>query len=734
MFAILFLVLVISAYLIYLKFFASRGNVDAFNTVPKESVFIVETTNLSEAWSAINRSELWQHLIRTNYFGELNKDIKIVNSFLDSNIVANTLFKDRKLIVSAVMASPRDWDFLFSVDLDKGSATLKVLDNLIDLIKGYNVTRIRMRSRGRRYEIIKMTDKKNPQSSIYISFDDNVLLVSFDANVIEKSIEESKDKHWKKDKKFTEIMSADPGRKLFKIYINYSNLNAFSRTFLTKEDPVISMISSSLCYSVLDLDFTENMILLDGFANIDSVGSYIHTLAKVKPGRLSSYSIMSNQTAAFVSISFDNYMNFYTGLIDEYKKTSPKDVEELNKYMRLLKNVIKIDINRDFFSWIGNEIALYKIRPLSKVSRAEDVVLVINAKNIDDAKAGMSHIVNQIRKWSPFKFKSYEYNGFEINYLKQKNFFKPFFGKLFEGIEEPYFTFIEKYAVFSNSEKVLKQIIDDYNAGRTIANNDKFQGFIDEFEVKSNIAVFINMPKMYPTLYYYTPYEDKKDLKENEELIKGFDYIGFQLVSRGDMFKTSLFTQYDSSAYYEDLTELLNAKAGSNNFSEYIDTLGFLISLPKKLPDGKYSEYFDPAKKELKIEGNVVNGKPDGLWRTYYQSGNIKSAFTYTKGHVEGVGFFYYDDVANTLRAQVTFKDDEPDGLYKEYYDNGARKANILFNEGEKEGDASFYYKTGEIQIKGKFSSNKRQGRWLYYDENGKKIAVERYRHGEKAR
>jgi len=382
LFIIVAFIIVIGSYFVYMKFFASKGTVDAFNTVPKEAVFVVETTNLTEAWSAINRSELWQHLVKTQYFGDLDKDIQTVNTFMDSNVIANTLFKDRKLIISAVMSSPRDWDFLFSVDLDKGSATLKVLDNLIDLIEGYKVSKINIKFDSKNYEIIKMTSLKDPKESIFISYGDNVLLVSFNITVLQKSLEQLNDKHWENDKNFKEILATSPGRKLFKIYINYSNLSDFSGTFLTEEDPIIAMMSSSLKYSIFDLDITEDKLSLDGFANMDSVGTYIQAFASIKPGRIGSYDIMTDQTAAFVSITFDNYMNFYNNLMDEYRKSSPEDIEDIDKAMKLMKNVIKINIQRDFFDWIGSEIALYKIRPLSSGSREEDIALVINANNM----------------------------------------------------------------------------------------------------------------------------------------------------------------------------------------------------------------------------------------------------------------------------------------------------------------------------------------------------------------
>lgn len=732
MYLILIGILAVGGYFIYIKFFASKGTVDAFNTIPDDAVFIVETTNLSQAWSTINDSELWQHLIETQYFGDLNDDIELVNTFLDSNAVAKLLFKDTKLIVAGVMSSPKEWDFLFAVDLEKGSTTFQSLNKIIDVIDGFKVTRTEFKNDNGKYTIIQLTDEKDSEFKIYITFAENVVLVSFNGGIIQKSLEQLYDNHWEKNKNFVEIMQQIPQRKLFKIYANYSKIDDFMGTFLTSEDKTITMLANSLAFSVLNFDVNKNQIILDGYANLDSVGSYVHALANVEPGKLSAYKIMTDQSAAYVSIAFDDYFQFYNNLMNEYTENYPEEAKDIEKGLDLLKNVIKINIEEDLFSWIGNEIALFKIRPLSTVSKQEDIAFVIQTNDIEAAKDGMAQIVKQIRKWSPFKFKEYDYKNFEISYLKQKAFFKPFFGKLFEGIDEPYFTFIEDYVVFSNSQEILQQIIDDYIAGRTLSKDAKFQSFLDDFSVKSTISAFIMMPKMYPTLYYFTPTADRNDLKENEELIMSFARVGFQLVSKGKMFTTTLIAEYDEDAYFEDLTGKLETEAQSDIFTYYIDSLGFIISFEDNMEDGEYAEYFDENNKDVRIEGKIADSKPDGLWRTYYEDGHIESAVTYDHGEVNGIAYFYYDDVENTLRAEVTFEDNKCIGTYKEYYDNGARKANILYRKGTKDGEAEFYYRTGNIKIEGKYNNGQKDGKWVFYSENGEKLTVEKWKNGEK--
>lgn len=733
LFLIILFIVGIAAYVGYIKFFASKGNVDAFNTVPKETVFIVETTDLSKAWTTIKNSELWKHLQSTDYFADLNQDIETINMFLDSNKIASDLIKNKKLVVSAVLTGGKDWDFLFSIDLKKGSSTIKALDKILDFIDGYQVTRITSKINDKKYEIIKLTDEKDPNSSIFISFADNILLVSFKNEIIQKSLHQLDNQHWQKDGKFVEIMTKIPERKLFKIYVKYSNLDKFMNTFLTTEDPTVQMLSKSLAYSVMNFTIEKNYLLLEGFTNLDSVDDYIKTLIDAGTGRMNAYKIMTNQTAAYVSLCFEDYPAFYDSLMNVYQKQSPQDYQDIDRTLNLLKNIIKIDVQKDFIDWIGNEIALFKVRPLSTQSREEDLIIAIQANDINDAKAGMSHIVSQIRKWSPFKFQSYEYKNHEINFLKQKNFFKPFFGKMFEGMEQPYFTYIENYVVFSNSEELLKQVIDDYITGNTLSNDEKFQDFIDQFDTRSNIAIFINMPKMYPTLLYFTPYKDRKSLKENEQLIKSFSFIGFQLLNKDNkFFKTKLFSVYDSTAYYDDIIQQLDAQTKIESFQDYIDTLGFAIQIPDTVADGRYVEYYDNG--QIKYECDIINGKPQGTFRAYYEDGNLMYSVNYNEGKIEGSSYFYYNSNANTLRAEVEFEQNKVTGIYKEYYDNGSRKSKIFYEDGVENGDAEFYFPTGDLKIKGKYKDGKKNGRWIYYNEQGEKIGVEKWKKGRKVR
>jgi len=397
-------------------------------------------------------------------------------------------------------------------------------------------------------------------------------------------------------------------------------------------------------------------------------------------------------------------------------------LKEYEKNVARLEKYLGINLKEDFYSWIGEEITFIKLRP-QKNTRVEDVVVTIHANDIEKAKAGFDKIAERIKKRSPAKFKSIEYRNFEIKYLEIKGFFKLFLGKLFKDLEKPYITYIENFMVISNSETTLKQVIDDYIIGHTLSHDEKFIDFKDNFEAKSNVSVFLQMPKIYTNLYNFSNQDTKKSVKENKDLILSFNQIGIQLVSEGDLFKTLIIATHDPDAALNDELEKLEQKTSAALSLEYFDSLRFKISIPDSVlsVNGAFKELY-PETEITRFEGNISNHQLNGIWRTYYPSGNLQSTVNYNEGLVDGDAYFYYDNDKNTKMAEVQYSDDLIDGVYMEYYENGAQKALLHYEEGILNGEAEYYYRTGRTKIKGKYKNGRKKGKWYFYDEKGNLI------------
>ncbi len=726
----------LAGYWAYLHYFYKENQIKVLSAVPSDAVFILETSDLFEAYNRLSKSQIWMHLTDTKYFADISDDLKLLDKYIKSTSLPESFFENRTLLISAHLVNNSKIGYLFLIDLKGFSKVFKSLKNSLKYVDGYNMSIQKyVAENNRKYEIIKLVEKANKKNKIYIAFANNVLLVSYDAVLIQNSLDESKDKFWEKNGKIQQLTSQYPLQKLFRFYINFSKVDDFIYSFQTKHDPFIDMLSQSLSYGVLDLDYGDKTIELTGSVAPDTTYDFGNILKAMKPASVDAYKIMSDQTAAFVSLTFDNYDKFYKALMESYAQRDSAEYEELQKGMKVLNTVFGIDVEDDIFSWIGREITLFKLTPIGINKTAEDVVIAIDTRNPILAKAKLDTLERKIKAVTPFKFKTITYRGYDISYLHIRNFFDLFFGKMFSQIQKPYYTIIRNYVVFSNSVEVLERVIDDYLDGYTLSDKDAFMEFTGMFWPRANFTTFIRMPYMYSTIYTFAPADDKKFMKENEDLFTSIARLGFQLTYKDNLFKIKMAGEYDPSAKIASVMEQMEKESVSSSLLKRLDSMDFVIKIPDSLSQssGELTYTYKTDKGMAKAEGEIHQGKPIGFWRTYYPDGNLESVQMYdADGVLQGTVQFFYDISTNNKMAEFEVKDGKPDGDYMEFYPCGDVKIKMTFKEGKPDGEVFFYYRDNKVKVAGKYKDGLKHGKWVYYDKEGNIISQEKWKNGVK--
>ena len=83
----------------------------------------------------------------------------------------------------------------------------------------------------------------------------------------------------------------------------------------------------------------------------------------------------------------------------------------------------------------------------------------------------------------------------------------------------------------------------------------------------------------------------------------------------------------------------------------------------------------------------------EGLIKTYYPNGKIKSEIFYVKKIREGSAKFYNEN--GNLRQEFSYINGKADGLIKEYYESGKLKLTYNIENGKKEGRVSLFKDDG---------------------------------------
>jgi antitoxin component YwqK of YwqJK toxin-antitoxin module len=101
-----------------------------------------------------------------------------------------------------------------------------------------------------------------------------------------------------------------------------------------------------------------------------------------------------------------------------------------------------------------------------------------------------------------------------------------------------------------------------------------------------------------------------------------------------------------------------------------------------------------PSNINTKVMGSIVNGKKEGLWISYTDSGKVSSFEIYINDSLTGETIGYFDD--GIISSHGTLKN------------------------GKREGEWIQYYSKDRIAEKGRYYHGNKIGVWEYYIEEGK--------------
>lgn len=132
----------------------------------------------------------------------------------------------------------------------------------------------------------------------------------------------------------------------------------------------------------------------------------------------------------------------------------------------------------------------------------------------------------------------------------------------------------------------------------------------------------------------------------------------------------------------------------------------------------------------ISSEGYLVDGKPDGFWRSYYEDGTLKAEGNRRFFMLDSVWNFYFPD--GNLSQKIYYRNDLRNGYtinFDYYYDKDSikiyyKKSKILYLNGSREGLSYFYDKNSNLKYTYNFRNDKKHGRGKEYNQNGVVITL----------
>ena len=620
--------------------------------VPKDAVYIIETDDPVNNWHKFSKRKPWQYLKGQQKMEEINRKADTMDSILQANKTAFELFGKRNLIISAHITRKSDYDFLFIVDLQKTSKLESLKSQLEILFKTFNFRVTQRKFKGE--QIIELYDKDD-RSTLYLAIIDNHLICSYTGLLVEKSIIEKDDPFIGRDLYYLDVAQKVQDGGLFKIYINYGNLDNYLTMLTGVSDPDMREIYRPLSYTGLQFKASDEMLSLKGYTSLNDItaDSYIPALLRSGSRPVTVQKVLSVRTAFYLDMGFDDPVKF----INNVENVLQKDKESYDTFKKnwdLIEKKLKIDIQKNFLSWMDGEVTFAQQTPGS-LDRQNEFVAAIKMKNKKDAVSNLNFIEESIRKNTPVRFKTIEYEGYEIHYLEMKGFFRLLFGKMFDKLNKPYYTIIDDFAVFSNSAATLLSMIEDYRLGQTLEKDNDFKKFMNEFNRKSTVFTYINTKKYFPLVRDMVSPSNWNSLQENQNFLLCFPQTGFQLTGENEMFDTRWFAEFDITPEDIDIDDLEHEPVdfsergdtiqnlerfyienfGKNVYTEFYDdgAVKSKSEISKGIKNGKYQAFFHSGK--LQISGKFKNNRKTGTWNYFDENGKIVKKEKWKNGQLK---------------------------------------------------------------------------------------------------
>jgi hypothetical protein len=525
-------------------YFQKAETRDAFSFVSPDFMYLLESDEPIRDWRSLSKSDVWRHLKKNDYLADLTGSADLLDSLINDNASVAQMVKLGELLVTAHPIPGNSYDFVFIVDLKKGGSKVAAFKGSLNTLLesfGYKVSTEKYFN----FTIFKLYDPVY-KDTLCLALIDNILVGSYTLDLLKQSIIQTESETVLNKEDFVKVrQKADLGTS-YSIYLNYSRLPALLDIYMDGPMAIAEGLDKDLLFSNFDLTVADKQVEFSGYTlQNDSSASIFRVFQDVGKGSIHAQDILPQHTAMFLSFGFEDFSDFVDKLEAFYKKQSPAEYRDLQKKRDLVEDFLDIDIKRDFFSWMDEEIVLAVIPTDSAMTRYSYYVM-FHFKDFKEAKERLDFVGKKIKRRSPLKFKELEYKGFELRYLDPKGFFGLFFKKLFKKIDQPHYTYLDDYVVFSNSEENLHYLIDDYLEGKPLARDKDYRRFAGKFDRKSNIFTYIHNEYAYNFLLADLEGESRASLEKNKAYLMSFPRAGFQLSPSDGMFKTFVFAEFDA--------------------------------------------------------------------------------------------------------------------------------------------------------------------------------------------
>ncbi len=511
-------------------------NKTAFEAIPQNAALIIKENNFNSLYSKLATTNIiWEDLI-TN-----TSTAKAVNSklhYLDSLLTGpfKPLFIAKPIIGSLHLSGANNYDFIFYIPLSDEITEEKLIQKIKTTTKRNPTTRA--------YDVTNihsLPTSGNQKISLVIY--KNTLAFSYSTVLIEDVIRQlNTENSLVNSPDFSKVTANSGQSEDGNIFVNNKYFSKIISQFLNKTTKEYTAnFEKYTGWTELDISIKSNALSLNGFSFSDDKKNHWVTLFKnQKPQDIDMLNIIPFNTAYFYHYGLNDSKTFF-----ENKKLSLKNTNQFFNYQKYLDNQTEnfgIDLEEELLANIGNEVA-FVITESQNDDFSANKFVVFHSKETEKTAADLKSISEKVNE-EPFE--SIAFNDYLINKIELKNLFKNLIGKPFIDLDQHYYSVIDDYVVFGNSESALKTFITNIVNRKTLMNNDNFKGFNNSLSSSSNIFIYNNVSRSSELYKQFCKESFIPIIDEKIETFRKFEAVAFQVsTEKNGLYYNNIHLKYN---------------------------------------------------------------------------------------------------------------------------------------------------------------------------------------------
>ncbi|MFH2008724.1 MAG: HEAT repeat domain-containing protein [bacterium] len=145
-------------------------------------------------------------------------------------------------------------------------------------------------------------------------------------------------------------------------------------------------------------------------------------------------------------------------------------------------------------------------------------------------------------------------------------------------------------------------------------------------------------------------------------------------------------------------------------------------------PHGLYTTFWDNGKRRSR--GRYISGHKDGSWKTWFSNGNAQSEGAYKHGKRRGAWTEWHENGQKAMTLK--YVDGKLDGAQVSHHDTGQQSGHAIYVKGKRHGPWKTFHPDGKPRSTGQYVRGLRDGAWVWFHPNGKQQEAGSFSQGKK--